>query len=91
MRIVVQLPDDIETLSAPGRAAQEALAIQGYRTGAPTQFQAAQVLGLTRLEFEAFLKERNIVESACDVEDLEQDVEALRKLRAKGLSAARSA
>ena len=43
------------------------------------------MLGLERVEFDGFLKERGIYEHAYDVEDLEQDQETLRQLRAKGL------
>lgn len=88
MKIVVQLPDDIERVADPGRAALEALAIEGYRTGALTQQQARRILGLSRLQFEEFLKERNVMEFAYSPEDLEHDIEAIRSLRAKGLSAA---
>jgi predicted HTH domain antitoxin len=43
------------------------------------------LLGLSRFEFDGFLKERHIYDHAYDVEDLEQDRETLRQLQAKGL------
>ena len=88
MEITVQIPDDIGAHDDPGREALEALIIAGYRTGALTHFQARRMLGITRFEFDGFLKDRGILEFAYDVEDLERDTDSLRKLRAKGLSAA---
>jgi predicted HTH domain antitoxin len=43
------------------------------------------LLGLSRFEFDGFLKDRNIYDHAYDVEDFEQDLETLRQLEAKGL------
>jgi predicted HTH domain antitoxin len=85
MQITVQLPDDLAQHPNPGRDALESLAIEGYRVGTLSHFQASQILGLSRFEFDAFLKERRIYDHAYDVEDLEQDRETLRQLRAKGL------
>jgi predicted HTH domain antitoxin len=85
MQITVQLPDDLARHPDPGREALEALAIEGFRSGALSRFEAAQLLGFGRLEFDGFLKERNIMEGAYDVEDLAQDVRSLDLLRAKGL------
>jgi predicted HTH domain antitoxin len=85
MRIKVELPDDIARHADPGREALEALAIEGYRSGALTHYQASQLLGLSRLEFDGFLKDRNIYDQAYNAEDLEQDLETLRQLEAKGL------
>jgi predicted HTH domain antitoxin len=85
MQITVQLPDDLIQHPNPGREALEALAIEGYRTETLSHHQASQLLGLSRFEFDGFLKERHIYDHAYDVEDLEQDRETLRQLQAKGL------
>ncbi len=85
MQITVQLPDDLAQHPNPGRKALEALAIEGYRAGTVSNFQASQLLGLSRFEFEGFLKDRQIYDHAYDVEDLEQDIETMRQLQAKGL------
>ena len=85
MQITVQLPDDLIQHSDPGREALEALAIEGYRVGTLSHYEAGQLLGLSRFEFDGFLKERHIYDHAYDVEDLEQDRETLRQLQAKGL------
>ncbi len=85
MQILVTLPDDLAQHADPGREALEALAIEGYRAGTLSQYQTAQVLGLTRLELDGFLKARGIMERAYGAEDLELDLQTLRKLEAKGL------
>ena len=84
MQITVQLPDDLVQHSNPGREALESLAIEGYRAGTLSHFQASQVLGMSRFEFDGFLKERHIDDHAYDVEDLEEDRKTLRELQAKG-------
>ena len=85
MQITVQLPDDLAQHPNPGRDALESLAIEGYRTGTLSHYQASQILGLSRFEFDGFLKDRQIYGHAYDVEDLEQDRETMRQLQAKGL------
>jgi predicted HTH domain antitoxin len=83
MEITVKLPDDLAQHENPGREALEALAIEGYRSGAFSHFQAAQLLGMGRIQFDGFLKERGVMEHAYNAEDLRQDMENLRKLEAK--------
>jgi predicted HTH domain antitoxin len=85
MQITVQLPDDLAQRPDPGRDALESLAIEGYRTGALSHHQASQILGLSRFELDAFLKERQVQDHAYSAEDLELDRETSRQLRAKGL------
>ncbi len=85
MQITVELPDDLAQHADPGREALEALAIEGYRSGALTHYQASQLLGLSRFDFDRFLKDRNIYDHAYDLEDFERDLETLRQLETKGL------
>src|SRR5439155_15143797 len=73
MEITVHLPDDLAQHPEPGREALEALVIEGYRAGKLSHYQASQFLGLSRFEFDAFLKERNIEDHAYGVEDLQED------------------
>ncbi len=87
MQITVDLPDDIDRHPDPGREALEALVIEGYRSGKLTDYQAAQLFGLSRFEFEGFLKDRQIDDHAYSVEDLDRDLADLEKLRARGLLA----
>jgi predicted HTH domain antitoxin len=85
MEITVGLPNDIAEHADPGREALEALAIEGYRCRKLTHFQASQLLGMTRLEFESFLKARGIYDHSYSIEDFEQDLATLRNLESKGL------
>ena len=85
MQITVQLPDDLVQHPNPGREALESLAIEGYRAGTLSHFQASQVLGMSRFEFDSFLKERHIDDHAYDAHDLDEDRKTLRELQAKGL------
>jgi predicted HTH domain antitoxin len=82
MEITVHLPDDLAQQADPGRQALEALALDGYRCGAFTQYQAGQILGMSRLESEGLLKQRNIQENEYDVEDFEDDLRTLSALKA---------
>jgi predicted HTH domain antitoxin len=79
----VKLPDDLAQHQNPGREALEALVLEGYRSGAFSDYQAAQMLGLARLQFDGFLKSRGVTEHAYDVEDLQQDMKTLRELESK--------
>jgi predicted HTH domain antitoxin len=85
MEITVKLPDDLAQRPNPGREALEALVIEGYRSGKLSHYQASQVLGLSRFQFDGFLKQRNIYDHAYDVEDLKQDEETLRRFQSEGL------
>lgn len=85
MKITVDLPDNVVERPDPGREALEALAIEGYRSGALTHYQASQLLQLSRMEFDALLKSRHVDDHAYDVEDLEQDLETIERLEASGL------
>jgi predicted HTH domain antitoxin len=84
MKITVDLPDNVAQRPNPGREALEALAIEGYRSGALTHYEASQLLQLSRLEFDTFLKSRHIDDHAYDVNDLELDIETLERLEARG-------
>lgn len=86
MEITVKLPDDLAERKNPGREALEALVVEGYRSEALTHYQASQLLGLSRLAFDGFLKERNIYEHAYSADDLKQDEETLQRLESKDSS-----
>jgi predicted HTH domain antitoxin len=86
MQISVQLPDDLAEHPNPGREALEALAIEGYRAGTLSHYQASRILGLWRFDFDGLLKARGVSEHAYDVSDLEEDLKAIRQLRDKGKS-----
>ena len=73
MQIKVQLPDDLAQHPDAGRTALEAFVLEGYRSGALSEAQAGGLLGLSRIRFEGFLKDRQISEHAYDVKDLDRD------------------
>jgi hypothetical protein len=66
MQVAIELPDDIaEGLRARWkdlpRQALEAIALEGYRSGALTESQVRRVLGFeTRLEVNSFLRDRGV-------------------------------
>lgn len=83
MQITVKLPDDFPQHADAAREALEALAIEGYRSGSLTHYQASQLLGLSRFEFDGFLKSHDIYDHAYSVEDLDRDLETLKRLDTK--------
>lgn len=84
MHIAVELPNDIaqqlETVwpDVPRRIL-EAVALEGYRSGALTHGQVQQLLRLSWWETEAFLKERHAY-LRYDEADLNQDRDALERV-----------
>jgi len=84
MTITLTLPDDIARHADPGREALETLVIEGYRSGVLTSYQARQLLGLSRFELDDFLIAHNVQEHAYSIEDLEQELATIDRLRAQG-------
>ena len=86
MHITLEVPDDVaEGLAVDGRdvprAALEALALEGYRSGALTEVQVQRLLGYqTRAEVDGLLKQHGVY-LEYTLADLERDHEALRRLR----------
>lgn len=78
------MPDDVAQRPNPGPEALESLAIEGCRSGALTHDEAGQLLQLSRFEFDAVLKARNVYDHAYDIEDFEQDLETLKQLEESG-------
>jgi predicted HTH domain antitoxin len=84
MQITVDLPKDIAQRPDPAREALEALAIEGYRSGALSSFETRRLLGFeTRYELDGFLKAHNVLEHAYNIEDFERDCETLHELEDK--------
>ena len=85
MTIMLNLPEDIaQQFSArgedPGRAALQALAIEGYRTHTLSEEQIRRMLDFeTRMEVHAFLKEHGVCLNYTTA-DLQADIEASRSL-----------
>jgi len=77
MNLGVELPEDIahQLEAAWGdmpRRILEAVAVEGYRSGALSRGQVGRILGLSFWQTEAFLKERQAY-LPYDEADLEQD------------------
>jgi len=87
MQIMIEIPEDLAAmLSAPGqdpaRAALEAMALEAYRQQRLSAYQLRTLLGIgSRYELDGFLKERQVYDYT--LEDFEQDLAAIRELRAK--------
>ena len=87
MTIALELPEDIalglgSRWKDLPRAALERLALEAYRSQAPTAAQLRRLLGFeTRMQVDAFLKEHEVYDITAA--DFEQDRETLRQLRAR--------
>ena len=85
MQVTLDLPDDIsEALEGRWpdlpRQALEALAVEGYRTGALTENQVRRLLGLSsRFHVHALLKEHRVPLRYTEA-DLDDDLRAHREL-----------
>jgi predicted HTH domain antitoxin len=85
MRVTIQLPDDIsaaleERWDDVPRRSLEAIAVEGYRTGALTEPQVRRLLKLdTRFQVHALLKERH-VPLQYTAADLDDDLRVQREL-----------
>lgn len=87
MNVAVELPDDIARQLETAwhdipRRALEAIAVEGYRSGALSHGQVQRLLNLSWWETEAFLKERQAY-LHYDETDLEQDRAALNRVLPK--------
>jgi predicted HTH domain antitoxin len=58
-----------------GHEAMESMVIEGYRAGTLSHALASRMLGLSRFQFDGFLKDRHIHDHAYDVADFVEDIE----------------
>jgi predicted HTH domain antitoxin len=85
MNIAIDIPEDIarqlsEKWGSLSRGALEAIAIEGYRSGALSHAQVQRILGhSSRWETDAFLKKTEVFLDYTEA-DLEQDLEVSRRL-----------
>lgn len=85
MQVSIQLPEDISVALAERwddvpRRSLEAIAVEGYRTGALTEAQVRRLLGLeTRFQVHALLKEHHVPLQYTSA-DLDDDLAAQRDL-----------
>jgi predicted HTH domain antitoxin len=59
-----------------GPEAMESMVIEGYRAGTLSHALASRMLGLSRFQFDGFLKDRRIHDHAYDVADFVEDSES---------------
>ena len=91
MIITLEIPEALASQLGGGtpqqlsRQALEALVLEAYREDRLRGPQAGEVLGFSRLEWNHFLKEKQVLENAYSVEDLERDVATIQRLRAEGV------
>jgi predicted HTH domain antitoxin len=82
MQVTVEIPDEMAQRLTPNgqdpaRTTLEAVAIEGYRSGALTARQTRELLGFeTRYELDGFLKAHNVWEHAYSLEDFEHDLQS---------------
>jgi Uncharacterised protein family (UPF0175) len=92
MQVSVEIPDEFaQSLTQngqdPARAALEAIAIEGYRSGSLTPRQTRELLGFgTRYQLDGFLKAHNVMEGAYSLEDFQQDCATLESLESRSKS-----
>jgi predicted HTH domain antitoxin len=84
MKVTIELPEDVSAAlkgrwdDVPRRSL-EAIAVEGYRTGALTETQVRRLLQLeTRLQVHALLKEHHVPLQYTEA-DLEDDLRAQRE------------
>jgi hypothetical protein len=91
MHIALEIPDNIAGVippdQDPARAALEALALEGYRTGRLSEAAIRRLLGFeTRTDVHGFLKEHGVYMRAT-LEDIERDtrtaLESAQRTRAE--------
>ena len=84
MNVAIEIPDEVArhlaaTSGDVSRAVLEAVAIEGYRSGAITPAQVQQMLGLrSRWETEALLRRAEAFHDYT-MDDLERDLATLRE------------
>ena len=88
MRITFEIPDELAAQMTDGgtdigRAALEALAVEGYRTERLSETAIRRLLGFeTRMEVHSFLKEHGVY-LHYSIDDLERDRESAQRMRGR--------
>ena len=91
MTITLEIPEALVAQLGGGSPQQvsrqilEAVVLEAYREERLGGPQAAEMLGFSRLEWNHFLKEKQVSEHSYSVEDLERDVATIQRLRADGV------
>ena len=84
----LELPPDIEQRLRKenpdlSKAVQEVFILELFRRGRISHFELARVLGLDRIETDAYLKQHGVFEGSLTLKDLEADYQTLQNLNPK--------
>ena len=84
MAVTFQLPADVERKLRSQTAdldeeAKQTYALELFRRGKLTHYELSNVLGLDRVETDAFLKRHNVYEGSLTLDDLEADRQTLER------------
>jgi len=87
LQIALEIPDSVPHVSAPdqgpARAAVEAMALDGYRSGTLSEFDLRELLGFTTpMQVHGFLKEHG-VHLQYSLADLEHDIQESDRIVAR--------
>lgn len=91
MTITLEIPEALATQLGGGTPQQvsrhvlEAVVLEAFREDRLEGAQAAEMLGFSRMEWNHFLKEKQVFEHSYSVGDLERDVATIQRLRAEGV------
>jgi predicted HTH domain antitoxin len=91
MQVVLDIPDTIAAQltaagKSPARAALEALAVEGYRTGQLFEYDLREMLGYeVPMQVHALLSEHGVPLNY-SAADLQQDIDTLRNLSPAGIN-----
>lgn len=85
LTVRLDLPADIEKkLHQEGshldKEVKEAYVLELFRRGRLSHYELSRVLGIDRPETDAYLKRHNVLEGSLTMDDLDADLQTLRKL-----------
>jgi hypothetical protein len=88
LNVTLDFPPDVEekvSQQSPNLAAdvKEAYALELFRRGKLSHYELARVLGLDRVETDAWLKQRQVFEGSLTMADLEGDRQTLDRVMTK--------
>ena len=88
LNVTLDLPADVEAKlrrEHPNLAAEvkEAYALELFRRGSLSHYELSRMLGLDRLETDAWLKRHQVLEGSLTMADLEEDRQTLDRVMSK--------
>ena len=88
LNVTLDLPAEVEEKLRRENAnldadVKEAYALELFRRGKLTHYELSLVLGLDRIETDAYLKRHNVVEGSLAMEDIQSDRQTLDRVMGK--------